>query len=484
MNGLPEPALTLTPTFDGERPADPTASDFLAPALFVLGELSAYRKLVFHEQRGTGTSRCPLRDKMLVAAGTDPDDPESLPRPLLGTSPRGMYRTIWYAIRDCSSGHIQGLQAKAKAKGKKPTRKIALVVEGPDKTWALTEAGVAVATKLRDEFKPQENLTAAWLDGQLRYHHLRDRMLKSLECDPGLRKERASGEVGDHIDNYLYLAIKRDSFRTRLERGDPPTFRNIREWCLRSAYTTYDRRSKDALQRHTRGALTKRERKDTPKGVPACPAIDTMIVSDFHTVIQESRDDVLGESYFDKVIVDVSATDAMMHNVAWCRGMERVHEAIRRHKPGAPERYVRIFHFMAEGRSVAEIGQLENVSRNRAATLMADCRTAVRAARDAADDAETLLLYLSENYWSSAEDVEEDLSNISAYIAVVPDSLVAKCQWNGTKFSWLLGELVQRNRIETDGSGCFNITRLGHAFLVDRASNLHDGDRLIESLTL
>ena len=228
MNGLPQIDLA----FAREQRAStdlphPTRSLLLAPLLHVMGEMTEYRPNIAVDMslklrrpsKSTDWSKpsshakitashCPFRDRVLQAAGFNPfEDHEELgmklprntltdekgsalgaplPFPLWGNStPTGMYKRIYYALRDFSRDYCQTGNGKkrvtkttkaAKGKGGLPLF-VNLGSEGGSARWSLTEAGVAMAARVRPYFQTDHrNVTACWLDGQLNHSNLFNRM--------------------------------------------------------------------------------------------------------------------------------------------------------------------------------------------------------------------------------------------------------------------------------------------------------------------
>lgn len=444
------------------RPETPTSNNLQAPLLHVLGELSSYRPRVFFPSTLRKGTHDPLRDDVLRAAGYDPggssrllvagtlaeDVLEEPPLELHGTRPAMMYRRIYLGAQQRSSTYTK-------------KRKILPLFVMSDDGWGLTEAGVAAATKIRPAFaryhnvevevggkthtvrRMVRNVTQVWLDGQLSAG-LYEIVLRHLLHEPRLSKERTSGEITDHFHQFLSDVIRRDSFHRWLARGDAPTVRQMCLWATRKGISAMRKYAKDALHRHTRGALTARERAEGR----CCR--DAMIASRFQVVIEggeEGRPET-GE----RVIVDPSDVERREHDLASAQGIDRVREAVRLHKPGAPDRYERVFGLMLQGTPVAEIGRLEGVSRNRAASLMADTRAAIRAAVQSSLDARALLQYVEAEGFPSRDDMVEAIVNPKD--PEEEHSLVIQVDGKGPveklarkRVGWLLDEMLSRGRL-------------------------------------
>jgi len=429
--GLSAPSLVLglkTPS----RPEVPTAALLLAPLLHALGEASNYQvRVVVPTSLAVscttkGGAHDPFADSVLRAAGYTPEIPESLPRPIHGRTPDGMYKLIWYAMRNYSAEFL----------AYRPKKSVPLFSKTA-KGWCLTEPGVALAVYVRDHFaQDNRNATGIWFDGQMKLG-LNERVLNKLTLNPKLGLDRQASEIRDRWHDFIAVSIRRDALHSWLVRGDAPTERQLIEWTLRKAISTFRSNGQDALLRHSRGSMTMSERQN---GVAHR---DSRIVSDFIEVPQGFDDNGAPEA---TVLVQKADVERDLHSLALDEGMERLRDAIRRTKPGAPDRYVRVFDRMCEGYSVKEIGDFEGVSRNRAASLMADTRMALRKAAKATKDAKAVLIYVRDEPYSTKEDLEEDLVT-------------------STNLDWLLSELVTHERLETSNDGCYHITPKGLSYL-------------------
>lgn len=486
--------LCMAPKSEG-RPSEPSSSHLIAPLLHVLGEKSKYTPRVFFDPRFTqapldrdgvpipprfrtaeqkaAMKRKAISDAVLRAAGLDPDHETLLPFPLRGNKPMGFYRRIEVACYRYSSGYPRPTKND-------PPWLFVLDERG----WALTEAGVGYAVAAREHFATDgRNATAIWFEGQMA-NGLYEKLHQTLMYEPKLAKERVSGEITDHLHTFIATSIRRDAFRSWLARGDAPTTRQMCEWAIRKGISAFRRYSQDSLHRTMRGALTSHERNNGNQITTAA-----MVPTTFAEVFQGSSEDTDHQDA--RVLVDTGATEQQLHDMAWNEGLDRVRDAIRRHKPGAAERYVRIFDLMCQGYTVAELGHLASVSaereqelraqgytteqigqaeggvsRNRAASIMADCREAIRNATQAAKDARSVLLFLQDEPYSTLDDLKRAQAGEEGY-----DTLRVK-----TDLDWLVPELVIRGRIGRQEDGCHLITDLGEAFLAEWDMQSGTGD--------
>ena len=430
--GLPIPDTSIL----GGTVMIPTARHFLAPLLVALAERVQYRPLVFVTMNEPRPGmHCLLRDTVLGLAGYNPKNPDGMPFPLWGAAnPSGMYRRIWYAMRDNSKEFLW----KRPRKDALPlfiTRSSGRKTDG----WALTEAGVAVAASLRDVFiEDGKNVTGIWIDGQFALG-IYQKIIGTLSQDRKLSKEAETGEIVDHVHNYVASVIRKDSFKSRIARGDAPRFSQLCDWIRKRAISTFRKASRDALLRESRGARTARERIE---GVVSSAAV---ISSDFHQVMQDRDDCNPNEAR--SVIVDRSSRDAVLHTLSWEEGMGRVRDAVLRQRSRAGGRYGRLFDDLCEGTTVREIADRECITENRAGNLRAGTRTAIREAIQMASDARALLTYIENEPFSTRQDIEEDLSLRS-------------------NLTVLLRELVGNRRI-IDQNGSYRITVKGLSLMTE-----------------
>lgn len=428
--GLPSPDTSIL----GGNVVKPTATHFLAPLLVALAGRTQYRPLVFvtmNEPR-PGTY-CKLRNTVLDLCGYNPKDPASMPFPLWGTAnPSGMYRRVWYAMRNNSRDYL----VKRPRKDALPlfvTRKKGRKTDG----WALTEAGVAVAASLRDLFiQDGKNVTSIWLDGQFATG-MYDKLINTLSQDPHLSKEAATQAIRGHIHRYVISVVRKDTFKPWLMKGDAPRFNQLCDWIKRRAISSFRKASRDALLRQSRGARTAKERAE---GAITTAAV---VASDYREVVQD-RDD-LNPHESRSAIVDTTSTDAALHILSWQQGLDRVRDAVLRQRSRAGDRYGRLFDDLCDGTSVREIAKREDISENRAGNLRAGTRAAIKDAIQMATDARSVLTYIGDEPFSTRDDIEEDLE-IKSNLTI------------------LLRELVANRRL-IDQGGSYRITARGRMLL-------------------
>ena len=359
--------------------------------LYTLGVLSDY-------QPGVVIPRADIQDKVLFMERINPEAP---PEPMVKINHGiriGLYRlkpSKWYR-----RGFIDAV--------------------GKD-SWMLTQAGVAPALLTRVRFHPNRllpqnvtaspNLTALWIS-------TRPSLMDTLRLHlMAVLPSWAHGDVRDHVADYLAAVIRRDSFRTRLERGEIPTDSQVSGWAYRYACSEFRDNAQDAHLRASRGAMTAREREaraildpgserarkasQEAKAAAHKVVVKTTMPSEIIPIYSEAQSDrvgVLSERGGTSLVdvaraVSLTPEDILLHEEAGNVGLDRIEQAIRKHKAGAPDRYVRLFHMIRDGLSVEDIGEQMGVKRNRAATMKQELRDALTDAMKAGelDDARGLL---------------------------------------------------------------------------------------------
>ena len=462
LDFLPQLSLDLSPT-SGSRPADPTQKYWTAPVVHVLAQKAKYQPRVWVPQTDT------LWLEVVTAAGYDITKPDTLPRPLnhrVGKSRKQGLLDLAYYAAFYARGDIS-----------RPAP-IPLTIKQGNK-WALTEAGVAVATKIRPHFIVPEvaeanpdtrNVTCLWLEAELA-KGLYDHLLRVVSCNTSTAREREAGEVMDHVNHYFATAIRRDAYRTRIEAGDPPRWGQITEWCLRATWSTFKKRARMPLFREGRGARTEKEREN------GTIRTDALIASE-HEVVIQSREEVGSPNLVvNEVLVDTEAHHREMHRIDFDRGMSKIEEAFRVHKPGNHDRISRIWKLYAEGHTVEEIGQLEGVSRNRAASLLADVRKALRDAEQTATNAAIVLEYIAENPWSATADVVADVPGVD--VPLILKRLVELGRLEAKDFVQTIKSGSTRKRKTVTG---YTVTDRGHAYV--RARSTLDPNDLFSRISM
>lgn len=331
----------------------PRPKIFRDPLIAVLGRLSGYRADVARDH--TEVIRA-----VLVEIGKDPDN---LP---LGWGERGSNRQI--KAYDRVRWAVKALKGANDPLIGQPKRGV----------WCLTEAGVQAAMALNGvevevevEIEPVEvevepagpNQTAIWLGHHCRpnsdlYKMMRAALAKRLPVS------RDSHMIEDHIQQYLLRSIERNSLRKLLSDSQEIPYGKIVAYCLNSGRTDARNMGTDALCREMFGAKTEKERRDAASQREDGDAVQWEGCGN-----ERARDT-------DGALIGGVAEDE--DNLDFEALWRRIEECVQERKPQAWERYSRILALKAKGYTTREIAKAEGVSRNRAASMLAEARRCVR----------------------------------------------------------------------------------------------------------
>ena len=119
-------------------------------------------------------------------------------------------------------------------------------------------------------------------------------------------------------------------------------------------------------------------------------------------------------------------------------------DIIRLSRKRAGDRYVRIFEWMRTDKTLEEIAVLENVSENRASKLTQRVRDDLKKGKVTKDVAKKILVELSEEPFSTKEDLKEELTSKEA-----------------EALDFALELLSYRDMITKNNQGCYNVTSGG-----------------------
>jgi hypothetical protein len=116
----------------------------------------------------------------------------------------------------------------------------------------------------------------------------------------------------------------------------------------------------------------------------------------------------LADCLVDVIDTSTIAPDEMAYLTA---GLEALEAALRRRKSGNPDRFARLLAHMATDLSVKDLAEAEGVSRNRAASLLTDLRTAARDVVDTGRHVRKILTYVSEEPCATAVEIDDDVGS-------------------------------------------------------------------------
>lgn len=335
----------------------PTYSHFNNPLVKVLGlrtnfETGAY---VFNRD---------VYDDIIREAGFDPDNLtaygfEADGWRRKGRSPAGLERNVSLCFR---------FMRKRPKKGSSP-----FVVQGDKKgQWGLTPEGIQRSLELNDLApKVGQNLTAAFLEELFGKGNLLTSPAYQILCQAvssHLPVSARSARVEDHVQQYLMRAIQRDSLRSRILSGKIPRLSHIRTFAVRSAYTDCRDDARNPVNRELYGARTRKELAEQKQG--KTPITDSRISWDHNDGVTTMRDI--------EDTTTLTPEDMMAFEETW----EVLTDVLEEEMPVAGVRYGGVLKMRLEGHTVKEIGEMESVSRHRAATILSEGRKRLRAARE------------------------------------------------------------------------------------------------------
>jgi hypothetical protein len=239
-------------------------------------------------------------------------------------------------------------------------------------TWNITQkgrehAGLVSGPKAK---KAPANATAKWLDQQLKFkkgepeRQLHRKMRITLS--KRLPVSANTDQVEDHIQNFLLRMIRRDAFAKHLESGRCLPYSKVVAYCVNSGRTDARDMGKEPVCREMFGARTEKERRlraadtaDPAFGEPTAGEWDT----DGNIVPPND--------------IPMTEEEAGDFDALW----SRIETIVYDRKPQAWERYTGLLAMKAQGYTIREIAEHEGVSRNRAASMLAEARRHVRDGR-------------------------------------------------------------------------------------------------------
>lgn len=286
-------------------------------------------------------------------------------------------------------------------------RKDPLTVEGTRGQWALTAAGVEAAmdmilaegvqinlraveslleapsvvpceeapapepviTKRQPKTYAVANMTARYLDKRIRETGGHKGTLMSCmrrAVSSHLPVSSTTGLVEDHIQNCFMRLIQRDSLADRIIEDSKISDHALASFAVRAGYTDIRDWGTDPVCREMYGARTESER---AKGLVLPPSSDTRVVwaADEDSNTAAAWSDIADES--------ASMEEVLNFQQVW----EQIAEVLHANKPHVSDRYLKILKMRADGCTMKDIAERENVSPFRAAALMAEVRRVLRS---------------------------------------------------------------------------------------------------------
>ena len=300
------------------------------------------------------------------------------------------------------------------------------LVEVVDGNLVLRSPKAALA--VRGEFEPR-NLTAVWMDSYLTptvyaelVRHIASRTKHSRDGD----------EIRELTHEFVRRFIKADSLRKRLLEGRVPSPGEVRSWAWRRVLSIFRDEGIDAQTRTIKSARTDRDLEDkTPESAykmdPSSHRQAILAVDEgSETGLRATASNVSGGALVDVVDSTPSFEEVFEHQEFARSRMARLEAAVRAYKSTAPDRYARVLAHMAAGKTVEEIADLEEVSRNRAAAIVAEVRVAGRNLVEFDAVRRKIMEYVQAEPMATLDDLVSDLAEDRALVSrAVTDLLSA-----------------------------------------------------------
>ena len=332
------------------------------PLLQVMGMLSKH-------MAGAPIKQSAVFDAVMTAIGMDPTH---LPSRWVEKGSNRQTKAL-----DCVRSAVKSLRTQASPLLTQPARC----------QWALTPEGEKDARRLNGlpprlvvvpSPKPPKpmvgpNTTAGWLGDHLTpargqkesklYGMMRSALCKRLPVSAN------AGMVEDHIQNFMLRVIRRDAFARMLNDGRTLPYSKVVAYCVNSGRTDARDMGTEPICREMFGARTEKERRERSNTVPQFgDNKGTSWDTDGNVIPPEDE----------TVAIDDAAND---FDVLW----RQIENVVHDHKPQAWQRYSGILAMKARGFTTNEIARAEGVSRNRAASMLAEARRCVRESYAAGD---------------------------------------------------------------------------------------------------
>jgi hypothetical protein len=291
--------------------------------------------------------------------------------------------------------------------------------------WCLTPAGIEEAARLMQAQDPAwvmpgtMCLTARWLDEKLQAG-LRDKLISKLSRT--LARSSQMNEIEDLVDGWFIDAISSDRLRKRIEEGRAPATSTLAEWIKRRASSKFRDAARDAHGRHFRGARTAKERNRGDDEAEHQANLHAMVIdisvpaentpvyfNDTEGPASQAPVSFNGGTPVKDFADSFDLEEYVQHKLDREKGLSQMEASVRFNKSGAPDRYVGVLEMMRDGLKISEIAKKEGCGNNRAATLTADTRRALRKGVEDIQFAVGMMGYIEEEPWATLDDLEEDL---------------------------------------------------------------------------
>lgn len=347
-----------------------------------------------------------------------------------------------------------------------------LLKEHRNGKWSLTREGIVPAADVRSQYE-RTNVTAAWIHATVDGPYLAD-----IVADMKVWCFRSTqfNEVEELVHNYLANLLRRNGLLSRISEARYPTPSDLKGWAYRAAQSQWRDEGRDALTRGMKGCRTEKDLRMGDGEETHQDTVDRSLPPTtqgvFLSVDDQGHESPLVSSGHDGAplldVVDGNFEDEIIHHLTWTRGVAMAEAVIRKEKPGAAERFSRIFRLIQDGAGLQEIGDAENVSRNRAAALVNDLRDAVLRAVANTSLALQVLRFVQNEPCATVEDMEAPREVITG-----DDGEEVNVGGLGEEIPQeVLNSLVAAKRLSRLSDGCYVITKLGEASIASEGGFL------------
>jgi len=232
--------------------------------------------------------------------------------------------------------------------------------------------GVAVAPVSRVQTLPQSrNVTAEHLN--YLFNKPGSKLLSVLRKTVAAKMKVSviTDNIDDHINTCITKLVSRDALKSRLEAGSPILDHHIAQWAVHSAYADIRNDGTNPVAREMSGARTERER---TKRIPISELNDPRIVW------AKGK----GQNSGTAQIADIEdrggslSASATEDTIQFAQMWSQVEQVVRSKVPGHADLYMTALRHRADGMTVSEIAEAENLTVSRAATLVREARHLAR----------------------------------------------------------------------------------------------------------
>ncbi len=271
--------------------------------------------------------------------------------------------------------------------------------------YGLTAEGVLQAVDMRSSFT-DETVTSLWIRRVVTSKY-NDRLVAELsrKCV----RSAQFGEIQDLINNYFCGIVRRDTLHKRIRVGKHPAFSDIRCWIFNTALSQWRDEGRDAQTRAFKGALTEKDLRLNQEDKSDSDVVSRSLPTENQAIflvadVGGGTGPMVSSGESAMPMLDVVAGDLeaeIMHRITFERGIERACEIARASRTS--EEVVR--NVLIQGWTAGDVASSLGVSKSRANMLITNIRDSILQERQSANLELEVLKYVSENPFSSRDDL-------------------------------------------------------------------------------